>query len=51
MTLAWAGVVPEKGDLDATSQLCGFLRPREVMTLALSHTADGLQSRDLDTAL
>lgn len=28
-----------------------FPRPREVMSLALSHTADGLPTRDLDAAL
>lgn len=52
VALAWTGVVAEQGgELDAASQLCGFLRPRGVMSLALSHTADGLQTRDLDTAL
>lgn len=50
--LAWAGVVvAEKGELHVASRLRSFPRPREVMSLALSHTADGLQTRDLETVL
>lgn len=44
-------MVAEKGALDVTSQLCGFLGPREVMSLALSPTVDGLQTWDLAVAL
>lgn len=51
MALASARVVAEKGELGVTtSQLCAFLGTREVMSLALSHTVDSLQTWDLAVA-